>query len=280
MRKIKYRLIAALLAVMCCMAAFSMTALVTDGGYYASNEDARETPPGSIDSITVSTEGVKLPANQGGKPLTPDGNLTLVDDIIQSEPYAGDEGVTAGDKQFITVQSKSGNYFYLVIDRSGNSENVYFLNLVDEADLLALMEDGDSKEVPTVCACKNKCAAGDVNTACPVCKTNMGKCVGKEAVPTTPKPEITTGSDPNTDSGADNKKSGGSSGLLFIALVLAFAGGGALYWFKFRKNKPQTKGPADLDDYDYGEDDDDEEYEIEDAPVVSEDKPDTEETDK
>lgn len=41
------------------------------------------------------------------------------------------------------------------------------------------------------------------------------------------------------------------------------AGGGAVYWFKFRKPKSQTKGSADLDDYDYGEDENDEEYENE-----------------
>ena len=40
-------------------------------------------------------------------------------------------------------------------------------------------------------------------------------------------------------------------------------GGGALYWFKLRKKKPDTKGPVDLDDYDYGEDEEDEDYEFE-----------------
>ena len=42
------------------------------------------------------------------------------------------------------------------------------------------------------------------------------------------------------------------------------AGGGALYWVKLRKKKPDTKGPVDLDDYDYGDEDEDEEYENED----------------
>ncbi len=58
------------------------------------------------------------------------------------------------------------------------------------------------------------------------------------------------------------------SALLVVALLLVLAGGGALYWFKLRKPKPQTKGPADLDDYDYGEDD--EEYENEDEPEETE----------
>ena len=60
--------------------------------------------------------------------LTPNGNMTLVDDYV------------IGDTQYITVQTKSGNYFYIIIDRSGETENVHFLNKVDEADLLPLLD--------------------------------------------------------------------------------------------------------------------------------------------
>lgn len=260
--KTKARLFACILTVVCCMTVFSVTAFASGGDYYESDERGDATPPGSIDSITVNTEGVKLPENSGSEALTPDGNLSLIDDIQQVESYASDE-FELKDKQFITVQSKSGNYFYIVIDRSGDSENVYFLNLVDEADLLALMEDANGDSA-LVCTCSDKCTAGDVDTACPICKNNMSECAGKEAAATTLEPDSTT--EPDSDVAADSEKSDNNSGLLLIVLVLALAGGGAVYWFKFRKNKPQTKGTADLDDYDYGEDDDEEEYEIEDDP--------------
>lgn len=68
-------------------------------------------------------------------PLTPEGNLTLVDDYHTT--YSDGSG-----QQFITLVSKSGSYFYLVIDRAADGDQtVHFMNLVDEADLLALMEE-------------------------------------------------------------------------------------------------------------------------------------------
>lgn len=62
--------------------------------------------------------------------LTPDGNAQLMDDVTDNE-----------NLQFITVTARDGNEFYIIIDKGAQSENVYFLNTVDESDLAALVED-------------------------------------------------------------------------------------------------------------------------------------------
>lgn len=178
----------------------------------------------------------------GSDALTPDGNLTLIDDIGTS---------TKAGKQFITLESKNGNVFYLIIDRDDEGEEtVHFLNQVDEADLMALTGE---EETPSVCSCTTKCVAGTVNTSCPVCAVNMTECVGKEA-----KPEVPT--EP-TEPAEEPEKKSGVGGILVVLLIVALGGGAAFYIFKQKKTKPQTKGSADLDDYDYGEDEDEYEFE-------------------
>ena len=211
--------------------------------------------------------GTETDITEDGKsPLafTPDGNLTLIDDFLQIE-VPGDEETEQVDKQFITVQSKNGNTFYIVIDRNGETENVYFLNLVDEADLMALMEGEEGETAVPTCSCTDKCVVGAINTNCEICRTNMSECTGKEPV-VEPEPEQPT--EPVEE--PDEKKS--ANFLPLIIVLIAGAGGFAVYWFKFRKPKTKTTGNSDLDDYDFGQDDEgyDEETELDDADVMAE----------
>lgn len=196
--------------------------------------------PDELEALLGMFGGV-LPDGTGAA-LSPDGNLSLIDDI--GSP-------TASGKQFITVESKNGNVFYLIIDRDDEGgETVHFLNQVDEADLMALTEDGEAAEKPIVCSCTDKCQAGAVNTACEVCMTNMSECVGEEPEPVTPD---------ELEEPVEEKK-GGAGTIVAVVLILA-AGGGAAFYFLVLKPKQGKKVPSDLDDFDL---EDEEEYLTED----------------
>lgn len=195
---------------------------------------------GGEEEIPTTSE-VNEPVKSHPTALTPDGNLTLVDDA---------SGEQAEDKQFVTVVSKNGNYFYLVIDRAGDRQNVYFLNLVDEEDLLALIEEDKPKqqETPQICKCINLCGEGKIDPNCSLCRNDLTKCTGKPLTPiSTTEPEK-----------EKNKAMGG----IVILLIVGMAGG-KVYYFKVLKNKPNTKGNTILDDYDFEDEDDDYEYETE-----------------
>ena len=210
-----FRTLTALCAALILMGGFSVTA-------YAQTPE--EIPP-------------ETTAEPDTPPLTPEGNATLVDDY-------------GGNKQLITVTTKSGNYFYILVDRAAEGENtVHFLNQVDEADLMALMENGDGKTEtpPAVCNCTDKCETGNVNLSCPVCKTDTSGCTGKEPAPAEPEePE------------QPQKEKSNPAGMLLVVLLIAGLGGGAFYYFKVLKPKKNVKGDTDLEDFDFDEYDEDE----------------------
>ena len=159
-------------------------------------------------------------------PLTPDGNLELVDDYGSLE---------VGGKQFITVVTKSGNYFYIIIDRDDHgNENVHFLNMVDESDLLALMDDEQVEEYMN--------------------KTGVGEKDGQTTVV-----EDVIEEEPEEDADIDTEdkpvKTNNSGMIVIVLLVLGGAAGGYFYITKAKNKKPAK---SDVDpDMDYNEDEDD-----------------------
>ena len=231
------------LAPLLCAAALTLSLAVPAGAYYASNEDGSNEPGGPITSVSVTTEPVAEPTLPSLGGLTPDGNLALIDDILGGAYYSSEE-VGDSQMQFVTVESKNGNTFYLVIDHA--TGDVYFLNLVDEADLLALLED-EGYEVE--CDCTEKCQPGEVDTSCPVCRTDLNECAGAEPEPT-PEPTEAPVTEPQKDSSFN------AAALLPIALIAVLGAGGAYYFLRVRKRKPDTSGATDLDDYDFPDDED------------------------
>ena len=230
-----FKTFSALCAALVLMASFSVTA-------FAQGTDQPPAEDATNDSNVVVEETEDSPA------LTPEGNAALVDDF-------------GGNKQLITVTTKAGNYFYILIDRANENKEtaVHFLNQVDEADLMALLED-DSQNTPIVCSCTEKCTAGKVNTNCALCKMDMTNCAGKEATP-----EETEQPDEPTP-----EKNSNVGGILILVLILAAGGGGTLWYFKLRKPKSSVKGGDELDEFDFDEDDEAEEYgDYEDADSAS-----------
>ena len=121
-----FRTLAALCTSLVLMGGFSVTA-------FAQGTDPAPTATPAADATNDSN--VVVEETEDSPPLTPEGNAALVDDF-------------GGNKQLITVTTKAGNYFYILIDRANEDKEtaVHFLNQVDEADLEALMEDGQTTE--------------------------------------------------------------------------------------------------------------------------------------
>ena len=216
-----FRTFAALCTCLMLMGGFSVTA-------FAQGTDPAPTATPAADATNDSN--VVVEETEDSPALTPEGNAALVDDF-------------GGNKQLITVTTKAGNYFYILIDRANEDKetSVHFLNQVDDADLLALLDE--EPQDTEFCTCTVKCEAGSVNENCPLCEKSLRNCTAPEAV--------------KTDTETPEEKPKSSIGSLMILLVLALSGGGAaLYYFKFRKPKADTTGHDDLDEYDFGEDED------------------------
>ena len=188
-------------------------------------------PPSGSASVTPDPEG-----QLSAKPLTPDGQGTVVDNVTDQD-----------SKEFFTFTTPSENTFYLVIDKQRESENVYFLNAVTESDLFALAEkdkdpeDNNVSAIPDpepVCNCEDKCAPGEVDTDCPVCPLTMKDCTGK--VPA---------ADPEGDKDPEPEKpEKGSSSTMILVVIAALAVGGAGYYLKIYKPKHDLDDAEDFDE--------------------------------
>ena len=154
----------------------------------------------------------------------PEGNATVIEDV----------SADVVDRQFIAIQSKNGNTFYIVIDKdSKGKENVYFMNLVDEYDMLAFAEDfpeGVTVETPD----GEQVADGNVIE----------------------NSEDTSEGEKEDKTEKTENEGGGNNTLLILVGVLALAGGGAFYYFKVYKAKPKAPKQSLYDE-------DEEEYEEE-----------------
>ena len=169
-----------------------------------------------------------VPADPEG--LTPDGNLTLVDDLGP---------VTGVGQQFLTMVSKNGNYFYMVIDRNDKGEeNVHLLNLVDERDLMDLMAKDDKGTYEAITEAEKAAAEAAAQAEKEAAEKAAAEAKEKE------KAE------------KESKKPGNMASLLLLPVIL-IATGGAWFFLQTKKKKKETASPDP--DAGYSEDEDDEE---------------------
>ena len=198
----------------------------TDDGYSFDIDQAM------ILSFLELFQGMMQPAEtQTGHGLTPSGNLTLVDDFGERNG----EG-----QQFVTLVTKNGNYFYLIIDRDEKGEEtVHFLNLVDERDLFALMEDDEKAAYESQLAAEQAAREAAEKAA--------AEAASQTGESETQKPE---------DEPAKEGKKTNMAPVLIIIVLMAAAGGG---WFFMQTKKKKKAESAPDPDADYT-DEDDEDY--------------------
>lgn len=198
-----------------------------DGGNLPDTDFENETSDDTDDTVSAIPDGA----------LTPDGTGTILD-------YATSED----DKQFYTITTEDGSIFYLIIDGRREENNVYFLNAVTIADLMALAEKTDSGSISVIpseesCICTDKCEAGKINIDCEVCKKDLTVCVGKAVQSSNPK---------------ETPEKGDGTGhigmIIFIVIALLVVAGVGCY-VKIIRPKKQTKDRYDDDDDgdEYGE---------------------------
>ena len=179
---------------------------------------------------TSDEEDVVTVTDEETGALTPEGNLTLVDDYYTN--YSDGSG-----QQFITLVSKSGNTFYLVIDRNAKGQQtVHFMNLVDEADLLALMEE-DAADAYTV----EKEATAQAEQ-----ERKQAEEDAKKAA------EEAEASDSEQTGG--NKVTKYAATFLGVLALVGLVAGGGIYTFMKQKQKKQAEKEALDPDANYTED--------------------------
>jgi|GEM_PF-390161 len=204
----------------------------------APSESEQEAAIDRSDSAEEETETSILTPNSATPPSSATGTTTTeAQDGTGSVTDSGTQTDVNTGKQFVTVQTKSGKIFYLIIDHDKSTDNVFLLTEVTENDLLNFVE-GDGTNDGTAAASNT---AGGNNT-------ETQNSIGQQEPDDTDTTQPATTPEPETS---------GSSGLILVVILVIGIGGAAFYFFKVKKRKSDPLGSADdfdLDDEEYADD--------------------------
>ena len=228
---------------------FKMTIYLSDGNeaddwnnFIINSDDTIRKDPFFYKVVSEKIDYTVTVTDEKTGALTPEGNLSLVDDYHTS--YSDGSG-----QQFITLVSKSGNTFYLVIDRNAKGENtVHFMNLVDESDLLSLMEDEDAEAYTA-----EKEAAAQAEQERKQAEEDAKKAEEEAAASGSEQPK-------------ENKITKYAATFLGVLALVGLAAGGGIYAFMKQKQKKKAEKEALDPDANYTEDKGDFEIPVEDEP--------------
>lgn len=212
-KKLNKKMAGCMLGIMMLFTASTTAFAYVDESAEASKTEATQTEQAVSQEETQTEEASStdevLPENTDststGTAFSTPGNGEVKDDITDSS-----------SKEFLTVTTKNNNTFYIVIDRSATSQNVYMLSQVDENDLAEFLDKDSTATVVTP-------------------RTDTSNVVLDET-------ESNDDTDKETSVDAEKKaQTKTNMGAMATILILAFGGVVAYYYFKIYKPKKEAE---------------------------------------
>lgn len=166
------------------------------------------TPPPTAEPAPSPTPEIEYVPLGPGQPFTQHGNM-VTRDVLYS---------ASTNKQFISVQSRAGQTYYMVIDydKPIDEENeiyeTYFLNLVDDRDLMSVLTDEEIVPTPT-----------------------------PQIIYVTPEPtQVPPPTSAPVETPVQENRKMDSTTMLLLLILIALVAGGLVTWFITLQNKKQA----------------------------------------
>lgn len=208
-KKLNKKMAGALLAVTMLFTVSTTAFAYVDESAEASRTETTQTEQAADQEQTAQaadTATENTDAEKTGSAFSTPGNGEVKDDITDSST-----------KEFLTVTTKNNNTFYIVIDRSATSQNVYMLSQIDEKDLSEFLDKDSTATVIT--------PQEDASSKVVLDETDSTE-------------------DDAKDTSADTKEKASAKtnpGAMAAVLLLTLGGVGAYYYFKIYKPKKEAE---------------------------------------